>query len=271
MYYKLINKEVYVTVPFDYLIDTAVEAGKRILDIYNAEDYTVTRKSDASPLTDADTASHRVIKERLTSRYPHIPLISEEGRDIPYETRAPWDRYWLIDPLDGTKEFISRNGEFTVNIALIEHNKPVLGVIYVPVQDAVYYGSKQAGAFRIAGGTTSALSVNDKKAPMTGACSRSHAHQREQDLYAALGIENTTSAGSSLKFCLVAECRALVYYRHNPTMEWDTGAGHAIAGAAGARVYNLVYNKADMKNSSFIVAGAVDDKARHIIKQELGL
>ena len=256
----------------NYLIKTAIDAGEKILEVYNSGDFGVTQKEDLSPLTKADTLSNDLISERLAAEYPDIPVISEEGKDIPFETRKEWNRFWLVDPLDGTKEFINRNGEFTVNIAYVEKNKPFLGVIYIPVQDTIYFGAKGLGAFKQSGGKRSRIKpAAAKRGSRIGISSRSHSHEREQEFYKAAGADEVISAGSSLKFCYIAEGRAHLYYRFNPTMEWDTGAGHAIAESAGAGVFNLSYNKESLKNSSFIVSGVNDRDTAGIIRRELGI
>jgi len=256
----------------DYLIETAADAGKEILKIYNSDDFGITEKKDSSPLTKADTMSHDLISERLVSRYPDIPVISEEGKNIPFEIRKQWEYYWLVDPLDGTKEFISRNGEFTVNIAFVEHGRPVMGVIYIPVQDTIYFGRQGSGAFKQYGTERVRIKpLEQEYGKRVGISSRSHSHQRELDFYRQAGVDDVVSAGSSLKFCYIAEGRAQFYYRFNPTMEWDTAAGHAIAQSAGAMVFNLTYNKESLKNSSFIVSGLRDRDVEDLIRRELGM
>lgn len=242
----------------------ALEAGKKILEIYqeHADLDTITElKKDNSPLTLADQAAHTIISERLQALYPHIPVLSEEGKHTDYEIRKNWDTFWLVDPLDGTKEFIKRNGEFTVNIALIHNTIPVLGVIYAPVWDLLYYGMADHGAFReIPGQAAVALQVNRKLKLLTAVGSRSHAEPAETQVLNRYDISSTTSIGSSLKFCLIAEGKADIYYRHGPTMEWDTAAGQAIVQAAGGRVTDnagniFTYNKPSLLNSSFLCRG----------------
>jgi len=238
--------------------DIARKAGKAILDVYHAgmDKWEIQQKSDDSPLTRADTASHRIISDGLKHLFPEIPILSEEGKDIPYEKRKNMDRYWCVDPLDGTKEFISRNGEFTVNIALIVGNEPIFGVIYVPVTDVLYYGMKGQGSFKTAAGKTQRIQSSASNNPVAVG-SKSHSTVEEEAFLSALDIRNVVSIGSSLKFCLIAEGKAQVYYRHGPTMEWDTAAGHAIAVASGARMINadgsaFVYNKPSLVNGSFV-------------------
>ncbi len=239
--------------------DIARKAGKAILDIYHtdSDQWGIQQKSDDSPLTLADTASHRIISDGLENIFPEIPILSEEGKDIPYEERKHTHRYWCVDPLDGTKEFISRNGEFTVNIALIVGNEPVFGVIYVPVTDVLYYGVKGQGSFKAAAGGK-AQRIQAAESGLAIAVGRkSHKTVEEEAFLSSLNIRQVVSIGSSLKFCLIAEGKAQVYYRHGPTMEWDTAAGHAIAVASGARMTQadggaFQYNKPSLVNGSFI-------------------
>lgn len=237
------------------LIGISIEAGEAITRIYNTGDLGLEFKEDESPLTRADRESHVIIKERLKEAYPGIPLLSEEGKEIPYRERRDWDQFWLVDPLDGTREFISRNGEFTVNISLIADNRPVIGVIFAPVLDTCYYTGQQGGAFKVKRGEEpQKIEVNrDAEEGITAVTSRSHSSEDERGKLTGLGVTESISVGSSLKFCMVAEGKAHLYYRHGPTWEWDTGAGHAIAGRAGASVTGLNYNKKVLKNSSFLV------------------
>lgn len=238
--------------------DIVRKAGKAILEIYHTDTakWEIQQKNDHSPLTLADRISHRIISDGLGNLFPEIPIQSEEGKNIPYEKRKHLDRYWCVDPLDGTKEFISRNGEFTVNIALIVANEPVFGVIYVPVTDVLYYGMKGQGSFKIASGKTKRIQASASNDPVAVG-SKSHKAVEEEAFLSSLNIRNVVSIGSSLKFCLIAEGNAQVYYRHGPTMEWDTAAGHAIAVASGAQMTNadgsaFVYNKPSLVNGSFV-------------------
>lgn len=245
------------------LIDISREAGKAILNIYNS-DFAVEEKSDHSPLTMADKKSHDILCGHLKKVYP-FPVLSEEGKHIPYEERKSWEHFWLVDPLDGTKEFIKRNGEFTVNIALVHRAIPVLGIIYVPVSDVLYYAVHGEGSYRIDHGSTERLPITAHKDRITIAGSRSHG-TREYEEYTR-GIRNKygniafISAGSSLKFCLVAEGTADIYPRLGPTMEWDTAAGQAIVEEGGGRVVllengrQLEYNKVSLVNPYFIACG----------------
>lgn len=220
--------------------EIAVRAGKAILEIY-AQDFEVITKDDSSPLTQADLASHRIIRDELARLTPEIPLLSEESADIPFEIRASWDEYWLIDPLDGTKEFVNRNGEFTVNIALIRGSEPVLGVVYVPVTGVTYSGITGTGAWRSdADGTTEPIQVRIPCAdPMVVVGSRSHANPALAGHLEKMGAFELVSMGSSLKFCLVAEGKADFYPRLGPTSEWDTAAAHAVVLAAGGKIVTL--------------------------------
>ena len=238
----------------------AKEAGLKILEIYGQDDFQIESKADDSPLTIADKASHEIIKKRLFDYYPDIPILSEEGRDIPYEERKNWNPFWLVDPLDGTKEFIKRNGEFTVNIALIRDKHPVLGVIYAPVLGTLYWGESGMGGFKQKDGQDpeSMHVVNTLDDPIIGVGSRSHASGEEAEYAERSGSTDKKSIGSSLKFCLVAEGSAHYYYRHGPTMEWDTAAGQAIAEAAGGIVTGLSYNKENLLNGSFLVRACTD-------------
>ena len=244
------------------ICDIARLAGNEILDIYQ-RDFDIQLKSDASPLTEADLAAHKIIVTGLTTLTPQIPILSEEEKSIDFAQRKGWERFWLVDPLDGTKEFIKRNGEFTVNIALIENGFPVLGIIYAPVLDKLYIGDvthKKAYMVDKSGATTP-LIVNAKQTARIAVGSRSHSSEEEVELLKKYNVVETISIGSSLKFCMVAEGKADIYYRHGPTMEWDTGAGQAIAEAAGGTVTNMKsgerfsYNKESLLNGSFLVKG----------------
>ncbi len=243
------------------LIDLARRAGDAILKVYDS-DIAVQQKDDQSPLTEADLASHRTIVAGLGELTPEIPVLSEESKALPFETRQGWRRYWLIDPLDGTKEFIKRNGEFTVNIALIEHGEAVLGVVLVPVTGVVYYGLRDGGAFKIEQGASRPIAVTPKcQSPVRVAGSRSHAGDSLQAFLDRLGPHEIVSMGSSLKLCLVAEGRADLYPRLGPTSEWDTAAAQAVVEAAGGRVTDtalqpLRYNTKDsLLNPHFLVFG----------------
>lgn len=237
----------------------AVKAGKAILEVYHSGDkIQVAVKADYTPLTIADQQSHHIIVQGLEAFNENIPVLSEEGADIPYSERKQWDEFWCVDPLDGTKEFINRRDEFTVNIALIRQGKPVLGVIYAPVYDTLYYGAAGRGSWKQnKKQTIEPLHVDNAATAWTAIGSRSHASAAEAEVLNAYPVVKTIAAGSSLKFCRVAEGAAHIYYRHGPTMEWDTAAGQAIAENAGAIMIGadgtpFLYNKPSLLNSSFI-------------------
>jgi 3'(2'), 5'-bisphosphate nucleotidase len=215
----------------------AREAGDAIMHVYTgAAPLDVAHKSDDSPVTAADIAAHQVIVKGLNQLTPDVPVLSEE--DPPgWEVRQHWQRYWLVDPLDGTKEFIKRNGEFTVNIALIEQGKPVMGVVYAPAL-GVMYSAAEGKAWKEEAGHHIQIQVQDARPPLV-VVSRSHGDDAEMKEYLSqLGEHQTIATGSSLKFCLVAEGKAQLYPRFGPTNIWDTGAGHAVAMAAGAYVHD---------------------------------
>lgn len=231
------------------------------MTIYAGE-FAVELKGDDSPLTCADRAAHRVIAAGLDAAFPEIPLLSEEGRAIPYAERRGWRCFWLVDPLDGTKEFIKRNGEFTVNIALVEDGQVRAGVVYVPATGTLYYGSAENGAWR-QDGEVAPRPIRVRKAPaaLTVVMSRSHPSPELADTLRRFNVADALPVGSSLKFCVVAEGRADLYPRLGPTMEWDTAAGQAIVEAAGGTVTRLDgsplrYNKENLLNPHFIVKGA---------------
>lgn len=242
------------------IISISRAAGMEILKFYN-ENIEVKRKSDDSPLTKADLAAHYVIEDGLKKETPQIPIISEEGGIADYSERKKWSKYWLVDPLDGTKEFIKKNGEFTVNIALIENNIPVFGVVYIPATEVTYVGHKSEGSFKIdRNGNRQKIysKIPDLSKPVRVVCSRSHGSTDMERVLAEKGIEisKQVPAGSSLKFCLLAEGKADVYPRLGPTMEWDTGAGDAVfrySSKKGTRHSPIVYNKENMLNDGFII------------------
>ncbi|BDD10046.1 3'(2'),5'-bisphosphate nucleotidase CysQ [Fulvitalea axinellae] len=246
------------------ICDIAVSAGQEIMNFYKDEKTfeKVDFKADDSPLTLADQAAHKIICAELEKLYPEIPILSEEGAKIEYAERSKWDRYFLVDPLDGTKEFINRNGEFTVNIAVIENRKAIAGVIYVPVKDTLYFGDRN-GAFKRTGNESAEkISVRPRPEQATAVRSKSHASNAEESVLERYNVTDSISVGSSLKFCMVAEGKADVYYRHGPTMEWDTGAGQAVLEAAGGKVYTgseenevFLYNKENLLNGSFLAIG----------------
>jgi 3'(2'), 5'-bisphosphate nucleotidase len=247
------------------LVSLAIEAGKAILAVYET-DFDVEKKADASPLTKADMASNRCIVKRLAGLTPDIPVITEEAGLPEFEVRRKWRRYWLIDPLDGTKEFVSRNGEFTVNIALIDNGLPVLGVVHVPVAGKTYIGCAGYGAeVRETGRPARPIRVAASTAvPARVVGSRSHRGSTLDAFLEVLGEYEMHSMGSSLKFCVVAEGRADVYPRLGPTSEWDTAAAQAVVEQAGGAVLELdgkqlKYNtKSDILNPHFLVVGPRD-------------
>lgn len=244
------------------VVKLAQQAGDAILSVYG-EQFEVTHKTDQSPLTVADLRSHEIITQGLRALTPDVPVLSEEASDIPFEQRRQWKRYWLVDPLDGTKEFVSRNGEFTVNIALIEDHVPVLGVVHVPVTSTTYTGATGLGAFKqVDGQKPTALRVcSPANNPLRVVGSRSHRGDSLDQHLPKLGPCELVAVGSSLKFCLLAEGSADFYPRFGPTSEWDTAAAQAVVEAAGGLVVKtdgerLRYNtKADLLNPHFLVYG----------------
>ena len=246
------------------LAEAERKAGAAILTVYGSSAVQVDRKADASPVTEADRIAHEILADHL-ARTSDFPVLSEEGRDIPYEERRHWETFWLLDPLDGTKEFISRNGEFTVNVALIHRGQPVMGAIYAPVKNLLYTAIKGGGAYRTAQGAAVRLPVDQQRKGFMVVGSRSHASPAFEAYVLKLKARHDDlvliTAGSSLKFCLVAEGAADVYPRLGTTMEWDTAAGQLIVEEAGGRVAEaasgrpLRYNKADLRNHHFIVTG----------------
>ena len=246
----------------DVALDLALEAGRRILTVYQS-DFAVTHKDDDSPLTQADLASHALITETLGKVAPVMPLLSEEDADIPYAVRRGWQRYWLIDPLDGTREFVKRNGEFTVNIALVEDHRPILGVVHAPALSLTYGAARGVGAFRVDDHRVrTAIATSRAPRRMTVVASRSHRDADTERVMARLPEHEAVSRGSSLKFCLVADGTADFYPRFGPTSEWDTAAGQCLVEQAGGAVWRLpdlaplAYNeKESVLNPSFAVVG----------------
>ncbi len=249
----------------DELIKVATTAARKasevILKVYESGDFAVEQKGDQSPLTRADREAHGVIADLLKGT--GLPILSEEGRAIPYAERKSWSRFWLVDPLDGTKEFMKRNGDFTVNIALIEGQRPLWGVVAVPVTGDLYQGGPGLGATVQRHGTTSPLplrnTLNLQQPGLRVVASRSHLSPETEAFIQSLKNPTLVSRGSSLKFMMVAEGLADVYPRYAPTMEWDTAAAHAIVNGVGLRVWQhgseeeLVYNKEDLLNPWFLV------------------
>ena len=256
---------------FTLSINASIVAGLEIMDIYKG-DIEVEFKADNSPLTIADKNSNLVISNALETT--GIPILSEEGREVPYEEREKWDLFWMVDPLDGTKEFIKGNGEFTVNIALMKGGKPLFGVIYVPVVKALYFGGKSFGSYKIENINTEkehyqvflemakSLPYKAKNEKYTMIGSRSHMSEETEAYFNKVKKEQgeieVFSAGSSLKLCLVAEGTADEYPRFAPTMEWDTAAGQAILEGAGKKLTHyksgasMKYNKVNLLNDWFV-------------------
>lgn len=244
------------------VIHAAEGAGAAALAFYKSEDLSVTRKADASPLTLADLASHQYITAAL-EKISSFPILSEESESVPYEQRRHWGAYWLIDPLDGTKEFIKQNGEFTVNIALIERGTPVLGVVYAPALGETYAAARGLGARKSTGsGWHPIRCAAYRKDKLRIVASRSHGNEKVERFLERIPAEQELlSCGSSLKLCMVADGRADLYPRLGPTMEWDTAAAHAVVLEAGGMVSDLegravIYNKENLLNPEFIVTGS---------------
>ncbi|QCT94710.1 3'(2'),5'-bisphosphate nucleotidase CysQ [Caminibacter mediatlanticus TB-2] len=242
----------------NYILDIAKKAGKEVLKIYN-KDFEVEYKSDKSPLTKADKISHQIIVEGLKEY--NLPILSEEGKNIPYEERKNWEYFWMIDPLDGTKEFIKRNGEFTINIALIHKDTPVFGVVYAPAIDILYFNDKN-NAYKIENNKKFTLPLHKNKDKLVIIASKSHMNTETKKFIDTIKTDKKKvfiSKGSSLKLCLVAEGIADIYPRLAPTMEWDTAAADAIVRKCNKKTIDLQtdkllkYNKKNLLNNYFIV------------------
>ncbi len=257
--------------------EIAKQAGAEIMKIYS-EGFEIQEKNDHSPLTTADLASHTLIINKLTDLTPEIPILSEESASISFDERSSWESYWLIDPLDGTREFIKRNGEFTVNIALVTEHNSSLGVVHIPVQDITYFASRNHGACKQVGnGAAEKITVRnstpDSKPTICG--SRSHAGKSLQALQNEIGEFELISMGSSIKMCLVAEGVADIYPRFGPTSEWDTAAAHCVVNEAGGKIVNtdletLPYNTKDsLLNPSFIAIGDMNQQWRDFLTNHL--
>ena len=239
------------------IIDISREAGYRIMEFYDQP--VVEYKADNSPLTQADLAAHHLICDFLKDNFPETPVISEESGIPEYDTRKGWDRFWLVDPLDGTKEFINKNGEFTVNVALIEQNEPVMGVVYAPAKELMYYAEKGMGAWKQTG-ENEAVRIHSTKAdpdkPLRVVCSRSHVSEALEEYLSKFTVKSRIPSGSSLKFCLVADGTADLYPRLGPTMEWDVAAGDCVyrnSAEEGQHASELTYNKPSFKNEGFVI------------------
>ena len=251
----------------DQLRAVVRSAGSAIMDVYRT-DFSVEQKNDESPVTMADRRSHEILAAYLEKRYP-FPILSEEGKGVPYEERRTWETFWLIDPLDGTKEFIKRNGEFTINVALVHRDRVVLGIIYTPATDVLYYASQGDGAYKVEQGMTSRLPIEAVRNQFVVVGSRSHTTTSFEAYVGLLrgryGDVKIISAGSSLKFCLIAEGAADVYPRYGHTMEWDTAAGQVIVEEAGGSVINaatgrpLTYDKESLLNPHFVAFRRKDE------------
>jgi 3'(2'), 5'-bisphosphate nucleotidase len=248
-------------IPLELAIEASRKGSQEILRVYNSADFGIESKGDNSPLTLADKKAHDAISEILKTS--GLPILSEEGKDIPYSVRKDWTQFWMVDPLDGTKEFIKRNGEFTVNIALIENQVPVLGVVAVPVTGEIYYGAKGLGAFKIVDGQTYPLkkkeNIDIAASGIRVVASRSHLNEVTQQFIDKLKNPQLVSKGSSLKFMMLADGLADIYPRFAPTMEWDTAAAHAVVNQLGIQVIQqgakseLKYNKENLLNPGFVV------------------
>ncbi|MDR5907806.1 3'(2'),5'-bisphosphate nucleotidase CysQ [Franzmannia qiaohouensis] len=252
------------------LIEGVHAAGREVMAIY-ARDFSVETKDDQSPLTEADMASHHALVALLEDLTPEVPVLSEESAEIPYATRQAWQRYWLIDPLDGTKEFVSKNGEFTLNVALIEDGVPVFGIVYAPVLQTTWVGQVGGEAFKIAQGIYANIQVRElpdpEVAPWKVVGSRRHGAETFEAFCAGLPAHECVSMGSSLKLCLVAEGNADLYPRLAPTSEWDTAAAQAVVTAAGGEVLNVetletlrCNQQESVLNPFFIVCGQRDER-----------
>lgn len=244
-------------IPYTKVVALAQQAGDAIMKIYAEADLGVEMKGENDPITRADKAAHDIIVAGLQKLTPDVPIISEEGEQTEFADRFEWTRFWLVDPLDGTKEFINRNGEFTVNIALVG-KQPLFGVVHVPAEGVTYVGG--SGAHKIVDGVATEITVSDTGNPLRVIGSRSHTSPEMDAFMAELGEHEFVAAGSSLKFCRIAEGAADLYPRFVPTMEWDTAAGHAVLVAAGGNVRRadggpFNYNKENLLNPFFIASG----------------
>jgi len=242
-----------------HLIKLLQTAGELIMEVYrSAEGVGVEWKADDSPLTAADKRSNDFLTEQLNLLDSSIPIMSEESTQVDFEERKQWRRYWCLDPLDGTKEFIKRNDQFTINLALIEDSIPVVGLIHVPASGQTFWTVRGEGAFKHDGLQNIRISANQKKDGWISVLSSSHGSAEEVEALRHFPISQFIKAGSALKFCFIASGLADVYFRHGPTMEWDTAAGHVLVQEAGARFTYLSsdsthYNKPSLYNPSFLV------------------
>jgi 3'(2'), 5'-bisphosphate nucleotidase len=265
-------QEVLTEDLLEQVMDLARQAGEKILEVYNrSESFDVETKKDDSPVTEADLAAHAILDPGLVSLLDQVPVLSEESTIPSYDIRSSWSRYWIIDPLDGTKEFIKKNGEFTVNIALVNEGVPVLGVVYVPVLNIFYCGMTGKGAIKVESGKQQQISTrnvserSENNLPVEVVASRSHGAEKVDQMISSitdkLGPVETKNMGSSLKLCLVAEGQADIYPRLALTSEWDTAAAQAVVEAAGGKVIDIHHNvmryntKDDILNPFFFVIG----------------
>lgn len=244
-----------------HLLDITQRAGEKILKVYRT-DFEVQYKDDKSPVTEADMAAHHLIVDALGALTPDIPILSEESAEVPWSERSQWRTYWLVDPLDGTREFLNRSGEFTVNVALIHDHQPILGVVGVPAARGLYWGGKMLGAWqKKTGGEVTRLKVTEPPPKLRVLASKNHLNDDTKAFIKMLGPVELVQAGSSLKICLIAEGRADLYPRLGPTCEWDTGAAHGVLAGAGGQLAtldgeSLLYNcKSSLTNPSFVAVG----------------
>jgi len=257
-----LNDPVHIGTSF---LDLLQRAGDAIMEVYGTN-FTAEQKADKSPLTLADKRSHEIISSHLQSTYP-FPILSEEGKQIPYEERRSWKNFWLVDPLDGTKEFINRNGEFTINIAFLHDNIPVIGIIYVPVRKILYYALKGAGAYRTENGVTVSLPIQTDRKTLTVVGSRSHPSPEFEEYIRTVrsqyGEVAFRTTGSAHKFCLLAKGAVDIYPRFGPTMEWDIAAGQVLVEETGGKMVGvdgitpLSYNKQNLLNPYFLAYSGV--------------
>ncbi len=259
------------------LVEIAKQAGEAILAVYNSDDFGVQTKDDESPLTKADLAAHKIIETQLQKHFPSIPRLSEESDDISFQQRQSWPQYFLIDPLDGTKEFIARNDEFTVNIALIKNGKSQAGAIYAPVLKTAYFAAENLGAYKqVDNNSAEKITVRNinkvnNKPHYTVVASRRHGFDKVETLCKNFASYDLTSKGSSLKMCLVAEGSADLYPRFALTSEWDTAAAQAIVEAAGGQLVTLDYKpmlynqKESLLNPFFLVLGSAQHDWQNIL------
>ena len=238
-----------------------LDACRAIMEIYETE-FSVELKEDESPLTKADLASHEIIVEGLGRLFPDVPILSEESTVPEYDERSTWSEYWLVDPLDGTKEFVNKNGEFTVNIALIENNYPIQGFVYVPKDKTLFFGGLNKGSFKLSHNNIKEIFAKSPTDKLKIVTSRSHLNETTRNFLSQFNDFDILQAGSSLKFCMIAEGLADLYPRLGPTSEWDTAAAQAVVEGAGGSVKDLSgvrlqYSKKEILNPHFIVRGKI--------------